>query len=202
MPPPRAAMLAVLHSRGAHDTMNPERTTGRSLRAARARDNMFNHILVTLDGSELAERAIGHATELALAVGASVTLLSVVHQPDSPSGASSTGTEEEQRAPWIEYLDKQAEMLRAAGVADVRTELRAGDAARTIADGARELQVQLIVMSTQGLGADGRDALGSVASEVLMTAPCPVLMVRAETPEPPRSVAEERWQEEGGANVG
>jgi hypothetical protein len=57
-------------------------------------------------------------------------------------------------------------------------------------------------MSTQGLGADDRYGLGSVALQVLMTAHCPVFMTRINRPEPPRTLAEERWQGEGGANVG
>ena len=37
---------------------------------------------------------------------------------------------------------------------------------------------------------------------VPLTTPRPGLMVRINKPEPPQSAAEERWQAEGGANVG
>lgn len=155
---------------------------------------MFNRILTTLDGSEYAERALRYTRDLALMAGAEVRLLTVI---PSTSATSDNGGRAE-----LAYLDAQAVDLRAAGVADVATQVRFGEPARLITEAAREQRSDLIVMSTQGVGADGRFALGSVALSVLQTAPCPVFLVRINKPEPAKSPAEERWQSEGGANVG
>ncbi len=43
---------------------------------------------------------------------------------------------------------------------------------------AREHDIDLVVMSTHGIGAKGGYAMGSVALKVLQTAPCPVLLRR------------------------
>jgi nucleotide-binding universal stress UspA family protein len=102
----------------------------------------------------------------------------------------------------LAYLEEKAQALREAGVAQVAAHVRTGQPAAVITEVARELHADLIIMSTQGLGADGRYTVGSVALKVLMTAPCPIFMVRINKPEPPKNPEEERWQWEGGANVG
>ncbi|MCK9486005.1 MAG: universal stress protein [Dehalococcoidia bacterium] len=166
---------------------------------------MFKHIVVTLDGSSYGERVLPYVADLADLGQAHVTLLTVIATDAPPPGAE--GDEASSAPPrhskaYEAYLDKHAEGLRGAGVQNVAVEVRAGSAARTIADAARELGADLIAMSTQGLGAETEQGLGGVASKVLMLAPCPVFMVRIQRPEPARNPAEERWQAEGGANVG
>jgi nucleotide-binding universal stress UspA family protein len=163
---------------------------------------MFTQILVPLDGSAYGERALQYARDLATIAGAHVSLLSVVVAVDSPVVPAPEQPEEHRGRAWLAYLDEKAEALREAGVAEVATYVRFGEPARLITELAREQTADLIVMSTEGLGADGRYALGSVALKVLMTASCPVFMVRINRPEPPKTPAEERWQAEGGANVG
>jgi len=160
---------------------------------------MFTQILTTLDGSEFSERALFYTRGLAKPLGARVTLLTVV---DTREGAPPSESHQEQGKHSLEYLDEKAAAVREDGPDDVDTLVKYGEPARLIAETARELRADLIVMSTEGLGAHGDYALGSVALNVLMTAPCPVFMVRINKPEPPRTPAEERWQGEGGRNVG
>jgi nucleotide-binding universal stress UspA family protein len=141
---------------------------------------MFRHILVPLDGSEYAERSLKLAAELATTHQASLTLLSVLLRPDSPQipHVPKLDAQSEERA--RVYLQARADTARAAGAANVSSEVLFGEAAAAIADFAAANGVDLIAMSTHGLGASGRYALGSVALKVLMTAPCPVLLVRIE----------------------
>lgn len=157
---------------------------------------MFSHILIPLDGSAYGERVLAYAADLAALGTARVTLLTVV-----PSEGA-TAADEAETARCRAYLDQHAETLRSAGIKDVSTDVRSGVVAAAIAEAARDLTVDLIAMSTQGLSAQSDEGLGSVASTVLVSAPCPVFMVRIRRPEPPKGVAEERWQSEGGANVG
>lgn len=163
---------------------------------------MLHQLLVTLDGSKDSERALELAGYLAKTSSARVTLLTVSETVNSPFEAIVTEAAENRRQRALAYLDEHAQALRETGVSEVSTTVRFGQPSLEIANYAKEQHFDLIVMSTQGLGADGRYALGSVALKVLMTAHCPVLMVRINQPDPPKDVAEERWQSEGGSNVG
>ncbi|MEZ4503421.1 MAG: universal stress protein [Dehalococcoidia bacterium] len=163
---------------------------------------MFTQILTTLDGSEYSERALGYARDLASVSGARVALLTVVPTRTSRLDETDADGLEGRKVRAFDYLEEKAQALREAGVAEVTVNVRFGQPSTTIAELAGELHADLIVMSTHGAGADELLGIGSVALKVLMVASCPVLMVRVNTPEPPRNLAEERWQWEGGANVG
>jgi nucleotide-binding universal stress UspA family protein len=78
---------------------------------------------------------------------------------------------------------KLEEMLRRfqASAPDLPVDYRIeqGDAATRIVDAAQETQCDLIVMGTHGRTGFGRVLMGSVAEQVLRTAPCPVVTVKA-----------------------
>ena len=139
---------------------------------------MFRHILVPLDQSAYSERALPYAQWVAKTTGAQVSLLCAVTRITPPDLPEVAVLDELSQKRAELYLQKRAEAVRAAGISDVRTAPRCGDPASSIADYAQETGADLIVMSTHGMGATGRHALGSVALKVLMAAPCPVLMVR------------------------
>ncbi len=85
-----------------------------------------------------------------------------------------------------EYLDKQVKALTEAGLKDVRGILRRGDIDHEINDYAQLAQADLIIVSTRGLSTGGLGdlasrTLGNIALKILMTAPCPVLLLRAVT---------------------
>jgi nucleotide-binding universal stress UspA family protein len=163
---------------------------------------MFKHILVTLDGSLFSERALTYAVDVARASQARMTLLSVIPSEALALDENVSDTPDPRFESWRAYHDKHVSGLREAGIEYVATELRLGIPARTITMVARELDVDLVVMSTQGLGADVDYGLGSVAARGLASVSCPVLMIRVARPAKPRTPDEERWQSEGGANVG
>jgi nucleotide-binding universal stress UspA family protein len=151
---------------------------------------MFERILVTLDGSEYGERALPYAARFAEMTGAQVTLLTVLEAADSERAANTTRSS----------LNRHVEAMAETG-SEVTAAVRHGNPERQIIEAARELDADLLVMSTQGAGAGDRFELGHVALYVLRTAPCPIFTVRINRPAPPQSVAEERWQDEGGGNV-
>ncbi|MGE0228272.1 MAG: universal stress protein [Dehalococcoidia bacterium] len=159
---------------------------------------MFNEILITLDGSEHSELALRYGGELARMSGGRVTLLMVIPATD----VTDRNLPDQLRERTLAYLEERAQTLRAGAIPKVGTMVRGGPPAQGIIEQAREQRVDVIVMSTLGLGADERYMLGSVALDVLMGAPCPVLMVRINKPEPAQDTAEQLWQWEGGANVG
>ncbi|HXG01991.1 MAG TPA: universal stress protein, partial [Candidatus Binatia bacterium] len=84
---------------------------------------------------------------------------------------------EARRAEAERYLDSLAAELRDRGVR-VRTVVRRGDPVTEIASAARELEVDLVAMTTHGRSGLGRLLFGSVAEAVLRSTDLPVLMMR------------------------
>jgi nucleotide-binding universal stress UspA family protein len=145
---------------------------------------MFRHILIPTDGSEAAERAARQAVELAKALGARVTALTVsprLHVPSYGVASVEDAREEAMRA--IEARTGSCvEVVR--GYADERgvpceMEHRMGDdAADAIVAAARELGCDAIAMGTRGHGGLVGLVLGSVAQRVLGRSPVPVVAWR------------------------
>lgn len=139
------------------------------------------HILVALDGSDMAEKALPAAADLARASGADLTLLHVV---------SSTATMGPRLFPIMPddvvtamekadaYLDEVAERLRDQGL-EVDVQVAEHEVpSHAIVEVARRLGADLIAMATHGYGGLRRALLGSVADKVLRSSPLPVLLVR------------------------
>ena len=157
---------------------------------------MFNHLLVPLDGSHLAEAALPHAKELASKFNSKISLVWVI-QPAHLIMTAANGSvyaqlltemrhQSEQDA--HAYLKEHEDSLRQQGY-QVHTQVTEGE---NIADAllqvAANLKVDAIVMSTHGRGGLSRWVFGSVADKVLRYADVPVLLIRAkeETGERPK----------------
>jgi nucleotide-binding universal stress UspA family protein len=142
---------------------------------------MYKRILVPLDGSKTAEAILPFVLEIAGPLDIEVALLRVV-VPIPPSvveGSRQVVVEdtEARRAEAERYLDSLAAELRDRGVR-VRTVVRRGDPVTEIASTARELEVDLVAMTTHGRSGLGRLLFGSVAEAVLRSTDLPVLMMR------------------------
>jgi nucleotide-binding universal stress UspA family protein len=136
---------------------------------------MARTILVPLDGSVLAERALPLARRLAAADGGRLVLLWVLRAP--PAGAA--GDPLREVAPRREaeaYLRRLAAGPEAPPAEPVVLE---GEAAPTILAEARRRGVDAIVLSTHGRSGIGRWLYGSVADAVMRHAAVPVLLVPA-----------------------
>ena len=141
---------------------------------------MFQHILVPLDESKYAERALSLAADMAKQSGAQINLITVVPEHPNSSHELIRQIEAERPQRAEAYLEARAAELRSRGFEAVQAQVCYGEAADAITDAATQFGADLIAMSTHGLGNTGRYAMGSVALKVLMTAPCPVLMVRVQ----------------------
>lgn len=138
-------------------------------------------VLLALDGSPLALKALGPTTEIAGALGAEATLLRVVDEAPLRTRV---------HAPRVAEADLRAEVADAqayleAAAEGLGTETRVvtihvaiGDPASGIAATARRLNVDLIAIATHGRGGLARLVMGSVATETLRQATVPVLLVR------------------------
>lgn len=143
---------------------------------------MYKKILVPLDGSELAKKALEHAEELAKTYGAEIILFQVI--PLMPIyGALEFVTpvvvDEKQREAAEMDLTKLAEEMKTRGH-KVTSMVRVGQqVAAEIIDFAKESGVDLIVMCTHGYSGITLWALGSVARKVLTRAETPILLIHA-----------------------
>ena len=138
-------------------------------------------LLVTLDGSELAEEAIEAAELLIGTSGAELVLLRVVDQPPyplyGPGYAYVPWDEDAERASARQYLQAQVDRLQARGV-KATAQLAIGNPAGVIGQVARDVEADIVVMATHGRSGLARLVLGSVATSVLQQADRPVLLVR------------------------
>lgn len=157
----------------------------------------YNRILVTLDGSKLAEVALDAALKIAN-MGANIHLLSVMASgpmsemaemaravAEPPATAEPNwppiAPPEDPRAAHAreDYMRQVSDWLVQAGYS-VSVEVRPGAVIDTIVSVARDA-FEIIVMASHGRTGIARIAIGSVAEGVLQRSPCPVLIIPART---------------------
>ena len=149
--------------------------------------------LIATDGSQPAIRAARRAVRL-FPPGTDVLLLAVADAPALPtmSPQSMMGTSgvnpqaiEQVRTAGRSMAEDALRDTAAALEADAREldlrldpRLADGDAARVICDVAAQVEADMVVVGSRGLGFAKRAVLGSVSTHVVRNAPCPVLVVR------------------------
>lgn len=134
----------------------------------------LKQILVPVDFSECSRKALQYALPLARQFNAGLILLHVL-QPYVPIAEMPSQEMESLEDARRDLEEVQAE----AGTTVVsRVEVRRGAPHTQIIDAAKELDVDLIVISTHGRKGLTRVLLGSTAEKVIRHAGCPVLVVR------------------------
>jgi nucleotide-binding universal stress UspA family protein len=121
---------------------------------------MVETIVVPLDGSELAERALAPAGALARRRHAEVVVMSSVfgHRAAEPE----------------RYL---AQAVDAHGLEGARLEVSDHGVVRGLADIVRDATDPVVCMTTHGRSGIGKALLGSTAEEILREVPAPMLLV-------------------------
>ncbi len=135
---------------------------------------MFSRMLVPVDGSRHARRAVGAAVEIAKRYGSSVYLLHAIRNLSLPReilAMIAAGEVTQSRMEILEdsadiILDSARERFEKAGIEDVQSKYLIGDPAWKIAEYAKEKKVDLIVIGHRGLGPGG-ELLGSVTRKLL-----------------------------------
>ena len=141
---------------------------------------MYKKILVTLDGSELAKKALGQAEQLAKTFDAEIILFQVVpFMPiyGSPELVTPLIVDEKQKEAAEKYLNNLAEELKKKNLKVTAMVKTGQQVAVEIIDFAKESGVDLIVMCTHGRSGITRWVLGSVAHKVITRAETPILLV-------------------------
>src|SRR5262249_46035418 len=135
---------------------------------------MFQKILVPLDGSRLAERALPYAERLAAAHHGGLLLVRVVPDPRS-NGIDA------RRAYNRAIADAESDLATAAGrataPAGVETVVVLGEPGPSLAREADERKGDVVVMSTHGRSRVGRGVHGRRADYLVRHASVPVLLV-------------------------
>jgi nucleotide-binding universal stress UspA family protein len=148
---------------------------------------MYNSILVTLDGSKLAECVLPHLeTVYKGCEKPKVTILRVVEPVELPYGDGMTGitldmltkAEVDEKTEAKAYLAKMATELGNVGV-PVQTKVLSGKAADVIVDFINKNNFDLVILSSHGRSGISRWVWGSVADRVLRHVCIPVMTVRA-----------------------
>jgi nucleotide-binding universal stress UspA family protein len=140
-------------------------------------------IVVPVDFSAHADRAIEYAVTLGKQFGACVELFHVVEDPFASGGWGSEvylsdldGLRERALEEARTRLEARRTMIPAGGLPLVAT-VRMGHVAQTIVEYAKDAGADLIVMGTHGRTGLAHFIIGSVAERVVRLAPCPVLTV-------------------------
>ena len=135
-------------------------------------------ILIATDGSGSALAAIDAGLELAAEDNSEVVFVHVTSTLDFPSAA--TGSQAPERVPQMDTDPVLVEALEQARRCSVpaKAELLIGHAPKQIIRLAREIEADLIVVGSRGLGLVQSAILGSTSREVVRKAGRPVMIVR------------------------
>lgn len=138
----------------------------------------MKRILCAVDDGEHSETAARFAGELAAVSGARLTLFAVNEMIGGYTRSDASArlwTAGQLRS----LLDKAAATARAAGATHVETQtVDSRDVARAIAQYAEDGDFDHIVIGAGGKSAVEQLMLGSVSSDVVTRAPCPVTIAR------------------------
>lgn len=138
---------------------------------------MIRQILVPLDGSALAESVLPAAAALAGGFGARVTLLHIVEErPPGTIHGQPHLTDGDRAQAYLEEVARRP--IFRDRVVDVHVHLpQAGDVAESVVDHARELEADLVVLSTHGKSGLRGFLFGSIAIRALQRGTTPILLV-------------------------
>lgn len=147
---------------------------------------MLNSILVAVDGSDQATKALDLAVDLARRYESDLTVLSVYrHHSPLESSLSMLQTRKAMPTPDAALSELAREIVDAAvaraegqGIKVKQGLVKRGPLARTIVHTAKQLGADAIVMGSRGLGDLEGHLLGSVSHKVVSLAECTCITAR------------------------
>lgn len=133
-------------------------------------------ILVCYDGSPESERALARVAEIAAATPSDVTVVSVadpIYHTPPYTGYADPAEEEAHRR----LLEEATRTLAGHGITAATVE-PTGEPAAAIVEAAAEMRADLVVVGSRHRGVVERLLFRSVSGELVVEAPCDVLVVR------------------------
>lgn len=147
----------------------------------------YQKILVGIDGSKQANMAFDKAVETAKLNKAQLYLLSVINGEKIPSGGPNgySLVDRSIYQPAIDTMEKRLDEYKkkaqAAGITNVVTEVKVGNAKLELAENyPKNNGIDLIVIGATGLNMIGRLIVGSTAAYTIREAPCDVTVVKTD----------------------
>jgi nucleotide-binding universal stress UspA family protein len=145
-----------------------------------ARPVGFDRVLVPLDGTTAGELALSIAQAICLADQGKLTLVSVEETGGSPRFLHNLSVDDDLNGDVGEresYLSQVTERLRSMGL-EADYEIRSGPVADKIDELARNMDADLVAMSTRGPYGLERILIGNVAQKMVQVSDTPLLMLR------------------------
>lgn len=139
----------------------------------------MKNILVAHDGSKLSDKALKKAIEIALSMGSTITVLSVV--PELYLTELSDHDRQRIVAALNDEIKISMEKIRitlAGKSIEAKTILRQGDPAEKILETAKKMKVDLIITGSHGRHGARKFLMGSISSRIVDYSSCPVLVVK------------------------
>lgn len=146
---------------------------------------MYKRVLVPLDGSTTAEKALPHAVALAELYGAKLVLLRIIEPFPHVRTLTQTSIKKfkQQATDWAqEYFERLSTDIDKKDIT-LETVIVEGRAGMMITQYAENNQIDLIVLCSRGLTGITRWLMGSVADRVLRGTTIPILMIPAKNEE-------------------
>ncbi len=144
---------------------------------------MFKKLFVPLDGSELAEKALPYAEEMARHFGSEITLVNVTTPLEDINKLEQRVYLAEMVAAIEKRVKKSANLPPGEKVKVTSAIISSPgvflNPAEEILDYAGKANIDLMVMATHGRTGISRWALGSTANKVARAFKCPILLIRA-----------------------
>jgi nucleotide-binding universal stress UspA family protein len=139
---------------------------------------MFKKVMVAAGSSVWSKKAVEYASDLAKEFGAQLCIVHVVTSPSIISELlASTPFEGNLKKRGEEILGEASSLAKNRGT-ECKTLIKTGSVAENVVMAAIEEGVDLLVLGSRGEKGIVRGGLGSIASKVAATAPCPVLIVK------------------------
>ncbi|MDI1272869.1 universal stress protein [Polaromonas sp.] len=145
----------------------------------------YHQILVPFDGSPTSEKALDEAIRLAGLTGARLRLIHVVDELSYVNGFETAMNYANEIVPLMQAAGEKLLALGRQKAVDKGVETDSvlivggpGRVCEHVAEQARSVKADLIVVGSHGRRGIGRVLMGSDAEQIVRTAPVPVLVVR------------------------
>lgn len=141
---------------------------------------MFSKILIPVDGSDVAYRALDAALFLSKKLGSKITAINVMENIPTVFIQSQKILDEllEARKNESQKILEKCSLNAAQKGITINTNLLEGNPASVILDFSQREKYEVIIIGRRGMGNFKELLLGSVSSKVLHHSSCPVLLMR------------------------
>jgi len=147
---------------------------------------MYRHICVAVDGSDSSFKAVQSAAQLAASIGAQLSVLHVIRNmkvPDQLRRFVKQNSLERLREQALqeagqEIVNHALTLAAERGVEGVQGKILSGDPAATLVATAEQLQGDLLVVGTRGLGQVEGVLIGSISNKLASISNISVLVVK------------------------